>query len=539
MASTAPDVRVVTPIGPDSRRWRALAVLSCLQFMLVLDATVVNVALPSIKRDLGFSQPSLAWVVDAYLLAAGGFLLLGGRVADLFGRRRTFLAGAVAFAVGSLASGLAQNQQTMIAARTVQGLGEAFAGPAALSIVSVLFPDPEEKTKALSIWAGLAAFAGVLGVILSGVVVDLASWRWIFWINLPVAAAVLFATPRVVRSDPRRAGRGFDVGGAVTLTAGVTIAVYALLEASHNGWSSTATRGLLLLAVSLLIGFVAIERRRGDPLVPLRFVRGRRPITASGLMILFVSALYSMFFLLTLYMQLVLGWSPMHTGLAYLPFGLSLLVGIGISSQVVPRIGVRPVIVASMAIAGCGFWLLSRIPTHGGYTDRLLPGLALIALGAGLAYVAVTILAVSDARPEEAGLASGMITSAQQIGGALGLAAIVSVATTRTLTLIAAGHRPLAAEVAGTHLAFSIATVVLAVGAVLSALFVGRFRPSTAMPLPEAPVQHFEPVSPPNTLEDACCERVWTAANRELTAISNVPSSRLICGAQRPSANAK
>jgi EmrB/QacA subfamily drug resistance transporter len=463
----------------------------------VLDATVVNVALPSIKHDLGFSQSNLAWVVDAYLLVAGGFLLLGGRMADLFGRRRTFLAGAVAFAVGSLASGLAQDQGTLIAARAFQGLGEAFAGPAALSIIAVLFVDSEEKTKALSVWAGLAALAGVLGVILSGVIVDLVSWRWIFWINLPVAAAVLVATPRLVRGDVRRGGRAFDVAGAVTMTAGVTVAVYGLLEANRDGWSSTATRGLLLAAAALLSAFVGIERRRHAPLVPLGFVTGRRPSTASGLMMLFVSALYSMFFLLTLYMQLVLGWSPLHTGLAYLPFGLSMLIGVAASSQLVPRIGVRPVAVASMTIAASGFWLLARIPLHGDYTGRLLPGLVLTALGSGLAYVAVTVFAVSDTRPEEAGLASGMITSAQQVGGALGLAAIVSVAATRTMGLARAGHPLGEAQVAGTHLAFVIATVLLAVGALLSAAMIGRFRPTTAMPLPEAPLQHVQPARLP------------------------------------------
>jgi EmrB/QacA subfamily drug resistance transporter len=474
-------------------RWKALAVLSCLQFMLVLDATVVNVALPSIKHDLGFSQSNLAWVVDAYLLAAGGFLLFGGRVADLFGRRRTFVLGAIAFAIGSLASGLAPDQGTLIAARAVEGLGEAFAGPAALSIVTVLFVDPDEKTKALSIWGGLAGIAGVLGVVFSGVIVDLASWRWIFWINLPVAAAILLVTPRVIRRDPRRAGRSFDLAGAATLTTGVSAVVYALLEANRDGWTSTTTISLLVAAGALLSTFVAIERRRSAPLVPLRLLRSRRPSTASGLIMLYASALYAMFFLLTLYMQVVLGWSPLHTGLAYLPFGLGMLLGIGTSSQLVPRVGVRPVVVAGMVLAGFGFFLLAQLPVNGGYASRLLPGMAFVAVASGLAYVAVTVYAVSETRPQDAGLASGMVTTAQQVGGALGLAAIVSVATSRTTSLLIAGQGAGAAQVAGTHFAFGVATTILAAGALLAAVLIDSYRPASAMPLPEAPTGPAEP----------------------------------------------
>jgi EmrB/QacA subfamily drug resistance transporter len=424
--------------------------------MLVLDATVVNVALPSIKADLGFTQPNLAWVVDAYLLVAGGFLLLGGRLADLLGRRRMFLAGAVAFAVGSATSGLAQDQAMLIGARAVQGLGEALAGPAALSIIAVLFTDRKEKTKALQVWGGLASLAGVLGVVMSGVIVDLASWRWIFFINLPVAGGVLIITPRLVRNDRHRTGQGFDFAGAVTLSAGITAAVYALLEANRNGWSSTVTLSLFMVAVVLLTSFVAVERAVKTPLVPLVAFRARGPRTASVQMVFFVAAMYAMFFLLTLYMQLVLRWSPLHTGLAYLPFGLCMLVGIGIASQLVPKFGVRPISTAGMALAATGLWFFARISPGSGYTTRVLPGLALVAVGAGLGYVAVTVLGMSDARQNEAGLASGIITTAQQVGGALGLAAFVSIATARASAFLAAGHPPVSAQLAGSDLAFTI-----------------------------------------------------------------------------------
>jgi EmrB/QacA subfamily drug resistance transporter len=483
------------PVAPartttaDPRRWKVLAILACLQFMLILDATVVNVALPSIKRDLGFTQSNLAWVVDAYLLVAGGFLLLGGRVADLFGRRRIFLCGAVAFAVGSLSSGLAQDQGMLIGARAVQGLGEALAGPSALSIITVLFIDQKERTKALSIWGGLAGLAGVVGVILSGVIVDLASWRWIFWINLPVAAVVLAVTPLVVGDDRHRARRGFDVIGAATLTAGITAAVYALLEANRNGWTSTVTVSLFIVAAVLLTAFVSVEHHLKFPLIPLRLFRSRRPATASALMVLFVSGLYTMFFLLTLYMQVILRWSPLHTGLAYLPFGLSMLAGIGASSVLLPRVGVRPLGVAGMLLAATGFWCLTRLSIPADYVTQLLPGLALVAFGAGLAYVSVTVLAVSNAGEADAGLASGMINTAQQVGGALGLAALVSIATARTTNFIEHGHPAGLAQLAGTHLAFGIAIISLVVGAALCALLIGRFKP-TALPLPAAPVYH-------------------------------------------------
>jgi EmrB/QacA subfamily drug resistance transporter len=467
----------------DPRRWKALAVLACLQFMLILDATVVNVALPSVQADLRFSQSDLAWVVDAYVLVAGGFLLLGGRVADLFGRRRIFMAGAIAFAIGSLASGLAQDQAMLIGSRAVQGLGEALAGPAALSLITVLFTNQKERATALSVWGGLAGIGGTIGVLLSGAIIDVASWRWIFWINLPVALAVLVAALRLVPSDRRRARATFDVGGAITATAGISVIVYALLEATRNGWISAITLGLFAAGAILLGAFLAIEGRLRSPLVPLRFFHAHRPRTAAGLMILVASALYGMFFLLTLYMQLGLSWTPLHTGVAYVIFGLGFLVGIGAASQLLPKIGVRPPLVGGLILAAAGFALLTRLSLHLDYWSQLAPAQLLMSAGLGLAFVSITVAAVSEASDADAGVASGVVTTSQQVGGALGLAVLVSIATSRASSLRASGHAPDVARLAGSHLAFGVGAALLAMGAVVAAVLIDHFKPN-ALPAP-------------------------------------------------------
>jgi EmrB/QacA subfamily drug resistance transporter len=467
----------------------ALAVLACLQFMLILDVSVVNVALPSIKADLGFSTSNLAWVVDAYVLVAGGFLLLGGRTADLFGRRRIFLAGAVCFAAGSLTSGLAQDQVMLIGSRALQGMGEALAGPAALSIIALLFSDPKEKAKALSIWGALAGLGGTTGVILSGVIVDLANWRWIFWINLPVTAAVIIACLRVVPDDRHRSRTSFDFAGAITATGGITAMVYALLEANRHGWTSWTTLGFFAAGAALLVGFVVVEGRVRSPLVPLRFFRSPRPRVASGLMVLLASALYGMFFLLTLYMQVGLGWSPLHAGVAYVAFGVAFLVAVAAGSQLLPKVGVRPLVVGGMVMAATGFVLLTRLPIPVHYWTAMVPAMALAGAGLAWCFVSLTVSAVSDAKEADAGLASGMVTTAQQVGGALGLAVLVSIATSRASSLVGSGHSPAAAQLAGSHLAFGVGAGLLAAGAVLAALLIDRSKPA-AMPEPTA-------ISPP------------------------------------------
>jgi EmrB/QacA subfamily drug resistance transporter len=473
----------------------ALAVLACLQFMLILDVSVVNVALPSIKADLGFSQPSLAWVVNAYVLVAGGFLLLGGRLADLFGRRRMFLAGAVIFALGSLTSGLAEDQVMLIGSRALQGLGEAFAGPAALSIIAVLFTDPKEKAKALSIWGGLAGLGGTTGVLLSGVIVDLANWRWIFWINLPVALAVLVACLRVVPDDRHRSRSTFDFIGALSATGGIAAMVYALLEANRHGWTSASTLGFFAGGAALLVTFVVLEGRLRAPLIPLRFFRSRQPRTASGLMVLLASALYGMFFLLTLYMQLDLGWSPLHAGLAYVAFGAGFLIAVATASQLLPKVGARPLVVGGMVLSAAGYVLLTRlgVPMH--YWSGLVPPMLLVSVGLGWCFVSLTVSAVSGASEADAGLASGMVTAAQQVGGALGLAVLVSIAASRTSSLLGSGHSQVAAQLSGSHLAFWVGAGLLAAGAALAAVLLDRVRPTaspSSTPATQAEVEEDE-----------------------------------------------
>jgi EmrB/QacA subfamily drug resistance transporter len=479
---------VLAERAADPRRWTALAVLACLQFMLILDASVVNVALPSIKTDLGFSQANLAWVVNAYVLVAGGFLLLGGRLADLFGRRRVFLAGAVAFAVGSLASGLAQDQVMLIGSRALQGLGEALSGPAALSIIALLFTDAKEKAKALSIWGGLAGLGGTTGVVLSGVIVDLASWRWIFWINLPVAVAVLAAALRIVPNDRHRSRSTFDFTGAATATGGIAVIVYALLEANRHGWTSASTLGMFAAGAVLLVAFVVLEGRVQAPLVPLGFFRARRSSTASGLMVILASGLYGMFFLLTLYMQLGLGWSPLHAGLAYVAFGIGFLVAVATASQLLPKVGARALVFGGLVLSAAGFVLFTRlsVPVH--YWSGLVPPMLLVSVGMGLCFVSLTVSAVSDAHEADAGLASGMVTTAQQVGGAVGLAVLVSIAASRASGLLRGGHSPAAAQLAGTHLAFWVGAGLLAVGAVLAAVLIDRLKRSP-LPAPTPPIQ--------------------------------------------------
>lgn len=469
----------------DRRRWMALTVLASLQFMLILDATVVNVALPSIKNALGFTQANLAWVSDAYLLVAGGFLLLGSRVADLLGRRRIFLAGALAFALGSLASASAQNQGMLIASRALQGLGEALAGPAALSIITVLFADARERTRALSIWGGLAGMGGTIGVLLGGVIVDLADWRWIFWINLPIAAMVLTVAPRVIPADRRRGRGAFDAAGAITATGGITAFVYALLGANRDGWTSVRTVTFFAAGAALLAAFVVIEGRLRAPLVPLRIFRARRLVASSVLMALAASALYAMFFLLTLHMQQVLGWSPLRTGVSYVAFGLAMLIGVGMASQLLPRIGVRPVLLTGLTLAAIGLALMTQLSLEAEYWSRMVPAMVVEAVGAGLAFVSITVTAVSEASDSDAGLASGLLTTSQQVGGALGLAVLVSIATSRTSSLVTSGHSPLAAQLDGSHLAFGIGACLLLGAAALAAVLVGQFEP-TSMPAPVA-----------------------------------------------------
>jgi EmrB/QacA subfamily drug resistance transporter len=417
-----------TETAPD-RRWLALVLLCVAQFVVVLDASIVNVALPTIGRALDFSESNLPWVVNAYVLTFGGFLLLGGRMADLLGRRRVFMGGLVVFALASLAGGLATTSGQLIAARAVQGLGAAILSPAALSIVTTTFRDGAERNRALGIWGAVAGSGGAAGVLLGGVLTDWLGWQWVLWVNVPIgliAAALaprLLAESRVSTEDRRH----FDVGGAVTVTVGLSMLVYALVDANNAGWGSTRTIGLLAVSAALLIAFVVIEHRTPDPLVSFRIFRLRTLTGANIVGILVGASLFSMFFFISLYMQQVLGYSAIKAGLSYLPLALSIIVSAGIASQLVTKTGYKGVLAVGMGLIAIALVWFSQISVHGSFVSDILGPSLLAAVGLGFSFVTTTIAAVSGVEEHEAGLASGLINTSQQIGGALGLAILSAI----------------------------------------------------------------------------------------------------------------
>lgn len=463
------DEPTTTICGAD-RRWLALAVLAGAQFMVFLDETVVNVALPSIKDDLGFSQASLAWVVNAYILMFGGLVLLGGRMADLFGRRRIFLAGTAVFALGSLLDGLAPSQSVLLAARAVQGIGAALATPAALALVTALFPAGRERTKALGLWGALAGLGFAIGILLGGVITEFASWRWVFLINVPVALATLAAVPRLI-GDSRAAGRrGFDIAGAVTVTAGTSALVYALLETSKYGWRSAETHAGIGAGIILLVAFALIELRSTSPLIPAGLLRRRATLVPNLLQQLLGASLIASFFLLSLYLQKALGYAPLQAGLAYLPLAASIAAATGVANKLIPRLGPRPLAAAGLGIASLGLLRLGRAPVDGEYVADILPSLLLLGIGAGLSFVSITTAALARVDEEAAGLASGLLSTSVQIGGALGIGVLVSVLSTRSGDLLSSGSTPVAAEVGGLQLAFLIAAGVAQAASLLAGI---------------------------------------------------------------------
>jgi EmrB/QacA subfamily drug resistance transporter len=415
------------------RRWLALGLLCTAQFVVVLDASIVNVALPSIGKALDFSQENLSWVVNAYVLTFGGFLLLGGRLADHLGRRRVFMFGLVLFALASLVGGFSNSEGMLIAARAVQGLGAAILSPSALSIVTTTFRDGAERNKALGVWGAVAGSGGAAGVLLGGVLTDGLGWEWVLWVNVPIGiGAALLAPTLLAESRSESETRSFDVAGAFSVTAGLSVLVYALVDATDAGWGSTQTIGLLALAVALLVAFVVIEQRSDAPLVPFRIFRIRTLTGANVVGILIGASLFSMFFFISLYMQQVLGYSAIHAGLSYLPLALTIIVSAGVASQLVTKVGFKPVLAAGMVFIAAGLIWFGQVSVGGSFlTDILGPSL-LAAIGLGLAFVTSTIAAVSGVDEHEAGLASGLINTSQQVGGALGLAILATVANTTT-----------------------------------------------------------------------------------------------------------
>ena len=464
----------------ERRRWIALALLATAQFVVVLDASIVNVALPTIGEALDFSQSNLAWVVNAYILTFGGFLLLGGRIADLLGRRRVFMGGLVLFALASLAGGLANSEGQLIAARAVQGLGAAILSPAALSIVTTTFRDGAERNKALGVWGAVAGSGGAAGVLLGGVLTDTLGWEWVLWVNVPIGLiAAALAPSLIAESRAESETRHFDVAGALTVTAGLSLLVYALVDATDAGWGSTQTVGLLGASAALLAAFVAVELRSASPLVPFGIFRLRTLTGANVVGVLTGASLFSMFFFISLYMQQVLGFSAIEAGFAYLPLALTIIVSAGIASALTTRIGFKPVLIAGMlSIAGGLVWF-SQVSVGGSFLGDILGPSLLAAVGLGFVFVPQTIAAVAGVQNREAGLASGLINTSQQIGGALGLAILATISNSRTDELFADGAGRATALTEGFQSAF-LAGAGFAVLGLIAVLTLIRTRDSRA-----------------------------------------------------------
>src|SRR5687767_6197472 len=428
-------------------RWIALYVLCLGDIMIVLDGTIVNVALPSIRDDLGFSQTSLAWVVNAYLITFGGFLLLGGRLGDLFGHRRLFLIGISLFTLASLACGLASSQEVLVGARAVQGLGGAIVSAVALSLMMMLFTEPAERAKAMGVFGFVASGGGSLGVLLGGILTDVLNWHWIFLVNLPIGIAVL-ALCLILLPGGRgqMAGGRLDVAGAVTVTASIMLAVYAIVNGNEVGWVTGRTLGLLAAASALLALFLVIEARVRSPLMPLGLFRLRNLAISNVVGILWAAAMFAWFFLSALYLQLVLGYSPLEVGLAFLPGNLIMAAfSLGLSAKLVMRFGIRPPLATGLLLAAVGLLLFARAPVDGSFVVDILPSMILLGFGAGMAFNPVLLAAMSDVEPRESGLASGVVNTAFMMGGALGLAVLASIAGHQTDSALAAGADELVA----------------------------------------------------------------------------------------------
>ncbi len=461
--------------GAGDKRWIALILLCSAQFVVVLDASIVNVALPTIGEALHFSEGNLPWVVNAYVLTFGGFLLLGGRLADLLGRRRVFMAGLVLFALASLAGGLAANSGQLIAARAVQGLGAAILSPAALSIVATTFKDGSERNKALGIWGAVAGSGGAAGVLLGGVLTEGLGWEWVLWVNVPIGIAAAAIAPSLI-AETRAEGevRHFDVAGATTITLGLSAFVFALLDAESAGWGSAQTIGTLAASVLLLAAFVAIERRSRAPLVPFSIFRIRTITGANIVGLLIGCSLFSMFFFISLYMQQVLGYSPIKAGLSYLPLAVSIIISAGIASALVTKVGFKPILALGMLLIAIGLVWFGQVSADGSFLADILGPSLFAAVGLGFAFVPVTIAAVSGIEDREQGLASGLINTSQQVGGALGLAVLAAIAN----GIINASHDPVKLT-EGFQAAFLVGAVFAFLG-LLATLFLIRTSDSRA-----------------------------------------------------------
>jgi EmrB/QacA subfamily drug resistance transporter len=456
-----------------------LALIAVAQFMVILDATIVNVALPTIRVDVGFSEQSLSWVLNAYTLLFGGFLLLGGRLADRLGRRRLFVAGIAVFSGASLICGVSQSEGMLLVARGLQGLGGALVSPAALSIILTSFAEGSERNRALAVWGAIAGAGGAVGLLLGGVIVEVLSWRWVFFINVPIGAVVLALAPRIIpesRSQSAAQG-GYDAEGAVAITLGTIALVFTLIKADGWGWTSARTLAGFAVAVLLIAAFVVIERRHRDPLVPLRIFSNRSLAASDATMLVVAAALFGVFFFCTLYLQQVLGYSALKTGVAYLPLSLTIIGASTLASRLVDRFTPKSVLAAGLLVSTAGFVLLTRVSGHGDYASHVLPAMLVLGTGLGMSFVPITIAATNGVAAGDSGLASGLLNTTQQVGGSLGLAILSSVSTSRVTSALAGGSPLPAALTHGFKGAFMVAAVLCAMGvAVALALLPGRRR---------------------------------------------------------------
>jgi EmrB/QacA subfamily drug resistance transporter len=458
-----------TAVPPrEANRWLVLAIVGFAQFMVVLDATITNVALPAIQSDLSLDGSQLQWIINGYTLVFGGFLLLGGRAADLLGRRRLFLAGTALFTFASLLNGLATSGEMLVVSRALQGLGGALVSPAALSIITTTFAEGEERTKAMGVWGAIAAGGGAVGLLLGGVLTEALSWEWVFFVNVPIGLGVAAVALRYVpESLGETEHRTFDLAGAVTVTAGLVLLVYAIVEAESAGWGSLQTLGLSGVALVLLAVFVGLERRSPAPLVRLSIFRLRSLSTANAVLLGVGGGMFAMFFFLSLYVQQILGFSPLEAGVAFLPFTAGILIGSGLSAQVlVRRFGLKATLVTGLSLAAAGMLVITQIDAGGSYAADVLPGMLPMAIGMGLTFVPLTLVATANVEARDAGLASGLFNTSQQVGGALGLAILSTLANGRTDDLTAQGARATpAALVEGYQIAFAAGAVLLVLGA--------------------------------------------------------------------------
>ena len=456
-----------------------LAVVAFAQFMVVLDATIVNVTLPTIKTDLGFSEEDLPWILNAYTLMFGGFLLLGGRAADRLGRRRLFVAGITLFAGASLICGLAQSPGMLLVARGAQGLGGAMVSPAALSIILTSFAEGPERNRALAVWGAIAGVGGAAGLILGGAIVEAISWRWVFFVNVPIGVAVLALAPRIVPESRSEAAAesGYDVEGAIAITLGTIALVFTLIQTNSWGWGSAKTIAGFAVAGMLITAFVVIEQRSRDPLVPPRIFSNRGLAASDVTMLLVAAGLFGMFYFCTLYLQQVLGFGALKTGVSYLPFSIALIAASGAASRVVDRFTPKPVLVTGLLIATGGFVFLTQVSGDGDYTSHVLPAMVILGLGLGMTFVPITISATTGVAPRDSGLASGLLNTTQQVGGSLGLAILSTVSTARLTDALRAGAALPVALTHGFKGGFTAAGILCAASAALAlALLPGRKR---------------------------------------------------------------